>query len=272
VPTGYDRVIVNAMDATYSQAYFAHYSEGAIRSAQVVLSLVRELIHVTSVADFGCGTGSWLAVWERLGITDVVGSDRASVGSSPLLFPASRFVAADLARPVYLGRRFDLVQSLEVAEHLPAESAAIFVDTLVSHASIVLFSAAPPGQGGEHHVNERPLEYWRTLFRRHGFIAVDALRPRLAGDRRVEPWYRYNTLLLMHESRVVDLQPDLSARLVPDGSDIPNYAPWGVRIQHAVLRWMPEPVVTRVAVAARQLTARDRRAGASGSTRIVQDR
>jgi hypothetical protein len=36
----------------------------------------------------------------------------------------------------------------------------MFVYCLARHARrFVLFSAAPPGQGGEFHVNERPFEY-----------------------------------------------------------------------------------------------------------------
>ncbi|MDP6884692.1 MAG: hypothetical protein QF830_11185, partial [Rhodospirillales bacterium] len=43
--------------------------------------------------------------------------------------------------------------SLEVAEHLPPDAAETFVATLVAHGRLVLFSAAPPGQGGLNHVN-----------------------------------------------------------------------------------------------------------------------
>jgi hypothetical protein len=52
-----------------------------------------------------------------------------------LLIDPACFHDADLARPIKLGRKFDLVQSLEVAEHLPATGAAEFVETLVAHDS-----------------------------------------------------------------------------------------------------------------------------------------
>ena len=41
----------------------------------------------------------------------------------------------------------------------------------------MLFSAAVPGQGGENHVNEQPLAYWRAIFREHGYSAVDYSAP-----------------------------------------------------------------------------------------------
>ena len=57
---------------------------------------------------------------------------------------------------------FDLVVSLEVAEHLPKECADIFVDSLVRLGPIILFSAAIPQAGGTCHINEQWPEYWRN--------------------------------------------------------------------------------------------------------------
>lgn len=73
------------------------------------------------------------------------------------------------------------------------------VVNLIVHAPMVLFSAAPPGQGGEHHVNERTYEFWRGLFARHGYACFDFLRPRLHSASGIEPWYRYNLLLFVRE-------------------------------------------------------------------------
>ena len=53
-----------------------------------------------------------------------------------------------------MDRKFDLVVSLEVAEHLPSECAETFVDSLTGLGPIVLFSAAIPHQGGTNHANE----------------------------------------------------------------------------------------------------------------------
>ena len=77
------------------------------------------------------------------------------------------------------------VQCLEVAEHLPLPSAAILVDSLVKHGDIVLFSAAPKGQGGDHHVNEQDYEFWRQQFARHGYVPFDFLRPLLLNDDQI---------------------------------------------------------------------------------------
>jgi SAM-dependent methyltransferase len=237
----------------YSRRYFAHFDGGSARAAELVLPMVTSLADVTSVADFGCGTGTWLAAWQRLGVTDVAGCDGPHLKRSWLLFDPARFAVADLARPVRLGRRFDLAQSLEVAEHLPPAAAMTFVETLVSHAPIVLFSAAVPGQGGEHHVNEQPLEYWRALFRQRGFRPLDALRPRLAGETEVAPWYRYNVLLFVDDASAARLDSDVRGWLVPDGAPLRDYAPLAVRSRNRLLKHVPEPVVTAVAAALRRV-------------------
>ena len=90
-----------------------------------------------------------------------------------------------------LGETFDLVQTLEVAEHLPAASAGTFVESLVRHGRRILFSAAVPGQIGVCHINERPHAYWRDLFAEHGYVMLDLIRPKVHGNTAVKYWYRF---------------------------------------------------------------------------------
>jgi hypothetical protein len=100
-------------------------------------------------------------------------------------------------KPFSLSERFDLAISLEVAEHLPRRSASGFVRSLCQLAPIVLFSAAVPGQGGEHHVNEQWPEYWRQAFANHHFVMFDPFRPLLWHDERVAFYYRQNLFLFI---------------------------------------------------------------------------
>ena len=111
----------------YNESYYSYIYAGATRSAGVVLPLVLETFPIGSVADFGCGQGAWLAVWRQLGVLDVVGVDGDYVDSRSLLIPPSCFRPADLQRPVALGRTFDLVQSLEVAQRAYVLDNGLFV-------------------------------------------------------------------------------------------------------------------------------------------------
>ena len=147
-----------------------------------------------------------------------------------------------------MGRRFDLVQSLEVAEHIPAVSAATFVDNLTRHSQgLVLFSAAPPGQGGEFHVNEQPYQYWRELFARRGFHAHDYLRPQLAADPEVSFWYRYNLFLYVHDDRLASLPPAIAATRVTADQPLADRSPPLFRLRKGLVRLLPSPMRDRLA-------------------------
>ena len=69
----------------YPRAYFDAFSAGSARSAEIVLPIVNRFFKISSVADFGCGTGAWLAVWNRLGVHDIVGCDGPYVDSKEQL-------------------------------------------------------------------------------------------------------------------------------------------------------------------------------------------
>lgn len=238
---------------TYRPEFFDYIEDGATRSANVMIPAILKLLKVDSVLDVGCGRGAWLSEWRRHNVTSVVGVDGTYVDTSTLLISESEFVPADLSRPVNLGRQFDLVQSLEVAEHLPASAADAFVETLVRHGSRILFSAAVPGQGGEHHVNEQPYEYWRDKFRARGYVAFDALRPLLADDQRVEPWYRFNTLLFVAEQSVPQLDPSLASSRLADRARISDVSPLSYRLRKCALRLLPPSMVSRLAMAKHKL-------------------
>ena len=231
----------------YNPTYYRYINEGSLRSAQILLPLVSRAFAVRSVVDFGAGQGAWLAAWQGLGVSDVVGLDGAYVDREALLVPADRFVPVDLTTPIRLGRKFDLVQSLEVAEHLPAAAAATFVDNLVAHGDVILFSAAAPGQGGEHHVNERPYAAWRDLFRQRGYAALDMIRPVLARDARVEPWYRYNSFVFVRDDLVPTLPAEVQATRIAPHARIPDVSPAMYRLRKALFRPLPPSVITQFA-------------------------
>jgi hypothetical protein len=82
------------------------------------------------------------------------------------------------------------------------------VRLLTEAAPVILFSAALPGQGGTHHVNERWPGYWRDWFAGRGFVRLDPIRPRVWRDRRVEWWYQQNVYLFVKKT-LLDNSPRL---------------------------------------------------------------
>jgi SAM-dependent methyltransferase len=244
----------------YQADFYRYLSSFAVDSAELVVPVLAGVLPIKNVVDFGCGQGAWLSVWRRTGAA-VTGVDGAYVDTGGLLIDPALFVAADLGEPIDLGRRFDLVQSLEVAEHLPAAEAQQFVDTLTSHGSCVVFSAAVPGQGGEHHVNEQPLDYWRALFRRRGFVAVDYLRPLIADAAAIAWWYRCNIILYVAEDHLGALPEAVRARRVADCEPLDDYRTFPLRLRHELTRHLPVGAVSRLSRLRTALAAR--RAGLS---------
>jgi SAM-dependent methyltransferase len=179
----------------YSDDYYQRLQPGALQSAREIIPLVLQLIHPRSVIDVGCGQGAWLAVFRELGIEDIQGVDGDYVSREKLAIPSGFFTAHDLTRPFRLERSFDLVVSIEVAEHLPAQCAGDFVSTLTQLGPVVLFSAAVPYQGGQQHVNEQWPAYWAERFAQRGYVPVDCLRRRIWMNPRVEWWYAQNAFL-----------------------------------------------------------------------------
>jgi len=148
-------------------------------------------LRVDSLLDFGCGTGSWLRAAASLGLADLVGLDAVELSADLLVCDKSFIKLVDLDSIIDFGRRFDVVLSLEVAEHLPQESAHNLIRTITSHADLCLFSVAIPFQNGQYHINCQWPSYWQAIFNKHGFMCSDDIRP-IMWDMDVDPWYKQN--------------------------------------------------------------------------------
>lgn len=176
-------------------------------SARAILPIIVDLMRPASIVDIGCGTGHWLATAIELGISDVLGIDGEWAVQAKLQIPQEKFFVHDLGTPLRLNRRFDLAISLEVAEHLPASEARAFIELLCNCADTVLFSAAIPGQGGRHHINEQWPVYWANLFAGFGFQCYDPLRPTLWDNPRVLWYYAQNCLIYARASSPIEASP-----------------------------------------------------------------
>jgi GT2 family glycosyltransferase/SAM-dependent methyltransferase len=246
----------------YTPEFFKTALGTSYASAQRIVPLVLAIVPARSVLDVGCGTGHFLRAFREAGVSDISGIDGDHVPRDQLVIEPDHFVTCDLSQGFDLKRRYDLVVSLEVAEHLPPGSAESFVASLVRHGSVVVFSAAIPFQGGTAHLNEQWPRYWAELFARHGYLAYDALRPAIWRDGQVAWWHRQNALLFA-DTRARSAYPALAALTPVAGTSLDqvhpeNYAAKARGWQAAAAR-------------AEQLQASLDRGASSGATRPGDD-
>jgi hypothetical protein len=152
----------------------------------VAEALAAEFPTARSWADVGAGTGAFAAAARRIG-RRVVGCERSRVGRLFAYFqrvPTTRFDLTQTPAVPSPGIHVDLAYCLEVAEHLDPMLGARLVEFLAATAPIVVFTAAPPGQGGAGHVNEQPRDYWVALFEAQSMGYDDERSERLADSFR----------------------------------------------------------------------------------------
>lgn len=137
-------------------------------TAASITSYIAGKYHPRSVLDVGCGMGNYLAYFAKDGCETLgVEGSQAAIRRVPETVLA---IQHDLRKPLRVNRKFDLVMSVEVAEHIPRKYSETLVDAICNHArDLVVFTAAPPGTPGNDHVNCRDREFWDDLFGHRGF-------------------------------------------------------------------------------------------------------
>jgi len=171
------------------------------KSYEAIAETLVAVFHCRTVLDVGCATGELLVALKALGV-------RASgVDAAPEARVYARPAAAELMRLGDATRKsswtecngVDVIVCLEVAEHIPRRRGPLLIARLCQAGETIVFSAAPPGQGGSGHVNERPWAYWQNLFRRNGAdedVSCTALVRQQFEMRGALWWYAANTRVL----------------------------------------------------------------------------
>jgi hypothetical protein len=187
---------------------YQHHDE-MLNSHSSAKRIVSEIIaftgNVSSVLDVGGGDGGWLLEFQNHGIRDILLLDCPAV-KPHLQIDSQYFQATDLSGNLPNLRRYDLALCLECAEHLPISQSKKLIEWLTKTASLVVFSAAIPGQGGKGHVNEQPHSFWTNYFEEYGYVKYNILRPRIVEDKTISFWYRQNIFLYADQSIQLNLQ------------------------------------------------------------------
>ncbi|MBI3297830.1 MAG: class I SAM-dependent methyltransferase [Elusimicrobia bacterium] len=199
----------------YDAAFFSEWgrsNEPYMRTAEVLTeTLVREF-EPKRVADIGCGCGVYAHEFARHGVETFALDGVAPPPAHS--FPVTVHVQ-DLTVPfANEWGRFDFALCLEVAEHIPEELSDAFLDNLARFSDVIVMSAAPPNQGGHHHVNERPKRYWVDRLAKKGFAYDRPCTGRVfEAVRDVRPPFMWMAQHLSVYKRVTD--PDVLGRMLP---------------------------------------------------------
>lgn len=135
-----------------------------------------EIEGVKSVVDIGCGDGQALDYFiDELGV-DVLGIEgtfQSKLGIQQWDFTKGPYnpPERDLFSHLY---DFDLVWCCEFVEHVEEKYIANYLDAF-KWGKILLMTHAFPGQGGYHHVNCQPPQYWQGVMAGVGFYWDEGL-------------------------------------------------------------------------------------------------
>ena len=124
-------------------------------------------IQPASVLDAGCAMGFLVEMLRKRGV-EAYGVDISDY--------AIENAAPEIQDSVWVGsvtdplpRKYDLIVTIEVFEHLSKEVAEQAVENLCQSSDDILFSSTPLDYKEATHFNVQPPEYWAEQFARHGF-------------------------------------------------------------------------------------------------------
>lgn len=156
----------------YDHAFFRDNQDEQFRFGGFIIPKLNDLLKPKTVVDIGCAGGGQIELWRNLEV------DARGVEGSPNIDEIISRVAQEFILSHDLRDRLespiidnvDLVQSYEVAEHIEHDFSEVFVENITIHnPKKIIMTAAPPGQGGTHHVNCQNKDYWVERFEKNGY-------------------------------------------------------------------------------------------------------
>lgn len=167
----YHKFFLYDLNKAYRRSYF---EDNLIDSFPIASTLSKELIsllNLSSVVDLGCATGHWVGQFNLHGV-DCIGFEGSKNTLHDLKCDHNKHFIHDLRKPLpkKFKKKVDLVMSFEVAEHIEKRKVKNYVKNFIFfEPNHILLTAAPPGQGGDWHINLQKKPYWLSLFNDVGY-------------------------------------------------------------------------------------------------------
>lgn len=126
-----------------------------------------EKLNIKSVLDVGCGMGYQMQEFMKY-CDDVMGIDGSVYAKQNSPVKENIFQHDYTIGELETEDRYDLCWCCEFVEHVEPQYVDNFLSTF-AFCKYVAMTHAIPGQGGHHHVNCQPKEYWIENMKRYGF-------------------------------------------------------------------------------------------------------
>ncbi len=193
----------------YDEQFYNYADRCLAHAAPFIVDDVVATYRAESAIDVGCGSGALMQAFAAAGVR-THGLEHSAAGLALCRSRGLSVTDFDLCDTSCVATGvFDIAVCLEVAEHLPQSVSANLVQLLCAFSPVVVFTAAPPGQGGLGHINEQPYEYWVDLFIDQGFQ-----RDIRTADRWNRHWRSHGVAPFYHQNLMV-----FAAETVPDGGE-----------------------------------------------------
>jgi 2-polyprenyl-3-methyl-5-hydroxy-6-metoxy-1,4-benzoquinol methylase len=159
----------------YNDEFFSWHLKYAREYSIKTMDWYIDTFKPNSVADFGCGIGSYLESCYYKKVKNYVGydigGDFAKKYTPDILHENIFYV--DCTLPIKTKQKYECVISFETIEHIEPSGTETFIENLVNATDVngkILFTGATPEQDGCGHINCRKKEEWVELFSKHNFV------------------------------------------------------------------------------------------------------
>lgn len=146
-----------------SEIWYPHF--------EIVADRIIKDINPRTVLDVGCAMGYLVAALRDKGV-EAYGIDVSEYAISKVredIKPYCRACSALNNLPEEFPKKYDLLITVEVAEHMYEEDSIVFIEKITEYAENILFSSTPDDIMEITHYNVQQPEYWCKKFANKGF-------------------------------------------------------------------------------------------------------
>jgi SAM-dependent methyltransferase len=164
----------NSLSTLFGEYYYMHNCGAPYERTETWLAFFGKIadrilsdFHPQTVLDAGCAKGFLVEGFRSRGV-EAWGIDLSEFAIQSVHADIKNYCfVGSIAQP--LPRKYDLIVSIEVVEHMPAEEAVRAIENLCQYSDNIIISTSPYDYKEATHMNVHPPDYWARQFARFGF-------------------------------------------------------------------------------------------------------